>query len=193
MCRLKLSKPASPILVGAVASAAAIGGVAVAADPGIFVSPTGLSTIMSSLFATRTVADSKVIPAPEPTFGGVIDQVAAKSKAWWKPQVVPPKTAPNVLIVQIDDEGYAAPSTYGGMIPMPYQDQLAKEGLRFTNFHTTALCSPTRAALLTGRNHHSVGFGDVSEVSTGFPGYDSSIEGDTATIGRILQANGYAT
>lgn len=76
---------------------------------------------------------------------------------------------------------------------MPYQDQLAKEGLRYTNFHTTALCSPTRAALLTGRNHHSVGFGDVSEVSTGFPGYDSTIEGDTVTIGRLLQANGYTT
>jgi arylsulfatase A-like enzyme len=181
------------VLLGTAASAVALGGIAYAADSDIFTSPTGLQTIMSSVFGTRTIADSKVIPVPEPPFGGTIGKIVKDSKAWWAPQTVPPKKAPNVLIVQIDDEGYAAPSTYGGMIPMPYQDQLAKEGLRFTNFHTTALCSPTRAALLTGRNHHSVGFGDVSEVSTGFPGYNSSIEGDTATIGRILQANGYAT
>ncbi|MBV8489170.1 MAG: arylsulfatase [Candidatus Eremiobacteraeota bacterium] len=174
------------------AALAVIAGTALA-DPDLFVGPTGLPTILSSVFATRSVNDSTVIPAPEPTFGGAIGKVVSGSKAWWAPQIAPPKTAPNVLIVQIDDEGYGASSTFGGMIPMPYQDRLAKEGLRYTNFHTTALCCPTRAALLTGRNHHSVGFGDVSEVSTGFPGYNSTIEGDTATIGRLLQANGYAT
>ncbi|HET9029078.1 MAG TPA: arylsulfatase [Candidatus Aquilonibacter sp.] len=185
----------SPLLLGTAAAGVAVGGVAVAAvtDPNLFTSPTGLTTILSSVTGTRTINDSDVIPAPLPTFGGVIGNVVRDSKAWWPPQITAPKGAPNVLLIQIDDEGYGASSTFGGMIPMPYQDQLAREGLRYTNFHTTALCSPTRAALLTGRNHHSVGFGDVSEVSTGFPGYDSQLEGDTATIGRILQANGYAT
>jgi arylsulfatase len=179
--------------VGLVAGIGVTGAAVAIADPDIFVSPTGLPTIISSVFSTRSINTSTVIPVPAPPFEGVIGKTVRESKAWWEPQVAPPKTAPNVLIIQLDDEGYGASSTFGGMIPMPYQDQLAKEGLRFTNFHTTALCSPTRAALLTGRNHHSVHFGDVSEVSTGFPGYDSSIEGDTATIGRILQANGYAT
>lgn len=187
-------KRISPLLVGTAAAGVAVGGAALAAaDPDLFTSPTGVVTIVSSVFATRSINDATVIPAPEPTFGGVIGNTVRDSKAWWAPQVAAPKGAPNVLLIQIDDEGYGASSTFGGMIPMPYQDQLAKEGLRYTNFHTTALCSPTRAALLTGRNHHSVGFGDVSEVSTGFPGYDSTIEGDTATIGRLLQANGYAT
>jgi arylsulfatase len=107
--------------------------------------------------------------------------------------VAPPKSAPNVLLVLYDDEGFGASSTFGGMIPMPYQDAIAKEGLIYNNFHTTSLCSPTRAALITGRNHHDVGFGVISEISTGFPGYDSVIGKQHATIGRILQANGYAT
>ena len=86
-----------------------------------------------------------------------------------------------------------APSTFGGVIPTPALDRIANAGLRYTNFHSTSLCSPTRAALITGRNHHSVGFGVVSEQSTGFPGYNSIITRDNATIGRILQENGYRT
>ena len=85
------------------------------------------------------------------------------------------------------------PSTFGGVIPTPALDRIAKAGLRYTQFHSTALCSPTRAALITGRNHHSAGFGVVSEQSTGFPGYNSIIPKDKATIGRILKDNGYAT
>jgi arylsulfatase len=92
-----------------------------------------------------------------------------------------------------DDVGFGAPSTFGGVIPTPNMDRIAKMGLRYTQFHSTALCSPTRAAIITGRNHHSAGFGVVSEQATGFPGYDSFIGKDCATIGEILKQNGYAT
>ncbi len=92
-----------------------------------------------------------------------------------------------------DDSGYGVPSPFGGVIPTPALDRIAAAGLRYTNFNSTALCSPTRAALITGRNHHSVGFGVISEQATGYPGYDSIIEKDTATIGNILKDNGYRT
>ena len=85
------------------------------------------------------------------------------------------------------------PGTFGGVIPTPALDRIAKAGLRYTQFHSTALCSPTRAALITGRNHHSVGFGVIGELSTGYPGYDSVIGPESATIGEILKENGYAT
>jgi arylsulfatase A-like enzyme len=84
-------------------------------------------------------------------------------------------------------------STFGGVIPTPALDRIARDGLRYTNFHSTALCSPTRAALITGRNHHSAGYGVVAEQATGYPGYDSIITKDKATIGRILTDNGYHT
>jgi arylsulfatase A-like enzyme len=83
--------------------------------------------------------------------------------------------------------GFGVPSTFGGVIPTPTMDHIAQNGLRYNNIHSTALCSPTRAALITGRNHHSAGFGVISEQSTGFPGYNSIIAKDKATIGRILQ------
>ena len=86
-----------------------------------------------------------------------------------------------------DDQGYGVSGTFGGVIPTPALDRIAKAGLRYTQFHSTALCSPTRAALITGRNHHSVGFGVITELSTGYPGYDSIIGTDKATIGTILQ------
>ena len=92
-----------------------------------------------------------------------------------------------------DDAGYGVASTFGGVIPTPSLDRIAQNGLRYTNFNSTALCSPTRAALITGRNHHSAGFGVISEQATGFPGYDSVITRDKATIGRILKDNGYHT
>ena len=142
--------------------------------------------------ATTTI-DGHMLPPPPPKFGGEIELNAAQSTPWWAPRVVPPKGAPNVLLILIDDEGYGAPSTFGGVIPTPALDAVAAEGLRYTNFHTTSLCSPTRAALITGRNHHSVGFGVISEQSTGFPGYNSIISKDSATIGRILLENGYRT
>ena len=106
---------------------------------------------------------------------------------------MPPAGAPNVLLILTDDVGFAAPSTFGGVIPTPTLDRVAQDGLRYTTFHTTALCSPTRAALLTGPQPPPVGFGNVSELSTGYPGYNSIIPRETATVGATLQQNGYAT
>jgi len=142
--------------------------------------------------ATTTIS-GKQLPPPDPKFGGVIKEDALTSKAWWAPRVVPPKQAPNILLIMTDDSGFGVPSTFGGVIPTPTMDRLAKAGLRYNNIHSTALCSPTRAALITGRNHHSAGFGVISEQATGFPGYNSIIPKDKATIGRILLENGYAT
>ncbi len=98
-----------------------------------------------------------------------------------------------MLLIITDDAGFGVPSTFGGVIPTPTMDRIANEGLRYNRVFSTALCSPTRAALITGRNHHSAGFGVISEQSTGFPGYNSIIGKDKATIGRILLDNGYST
>src|SRR5712664_4977180 len=142
--------------------------------------------------ATITI-DGKQLPPPPPKFGGVIKESAKDSKPWWPPRIVPPMGAPNVLIIMTDDQGYGVSGTFGGVIPTPALERIAKAGLRYTEFNSTALCSPTRAALITGRNHHSSGFGVITELSTGFPGYDSIISPDKATIGTILSGNGYAT
>jgi len=142
--------------------------------------------------ATTSISN-KQLPPPDPTFGGVIKEDALQSKAWWPPRVVPPKEAPNVLLIITDDAGFGVPSTFGGVIPTETMDRIANEGLRYNRVFSTALCSPTRAALITGRNHHSVGFGVISEQATGFPGYNSIIPKDKATIGRILLDNGFAT
>ena len=142
--------------------------------------------------ATVTI-DGKQIPAPPMKFGGVIKESALESKQWWPPRIVPPKGAPNILLIMTDDQGYGVSGTFGGIIPTPALDRVAKAGLRYTQFHSTALCSPTRAALITGRNHHSVGSGVIGELSTGYPGYDSIIGIENATIGNILKDNGYAT
>jgi hypothetical protein len=142
---------------------------------------------------SHTTIPGKQLPPPDPAFGGVIKEKASESKAWWPPRVVPPKGAPNVLLIMTDDQGFGAPSTFGGVIPTPTMDRIAAQGLRYTNFHSTSLCSPTRAAIITGRNHHSAGYGVVGEAATGFPGYDSIIPIEKGTIGTILKENGYAT
>jgi hypothetical protein len=98
--------------------------------------------------ATTTI-DGNQLPPPDPKFGGVIEENALQSKAWWAPRVVPPKGAPNILLIMTDDCGFGAPSTFGGVIPTPALDRIARDGLRYTQFHSTALCSPTRAALIT--------------------------------------------
>jgi arylsulfatase len=147
---------------------------------------------LGSPSATTTVPNTQ-LPPPDPKFGGTIKDGALQSKPWWAPRVVPPKGAPNVLLIITDDAGFGVPSTFGGVIPTPTMDRIAKEGLRYNRVFSTALCSPTRAALITGRNHHSAGFGVISEQSTGFPGYNSIIGRDKATIGRMLVDNGYAT
>lgn len=142
--------------------------------------------------ATTTLSGNQ-LPALAPAFGGVIKDGALQSKPWWAPRITPPASAPNVLLIITDDAGFGVPSTFGGVIPTPAMDRVARAGLRYNRMFSTALCSPTRAALITGRNHHSAGFGVVSEQSTGFPGYNSIIERDKATIGRLLKDNGYST
>jgi len=160
-----------------------------AAKPALAQQVTGT---LGSPSATTTI-DGKHLPPPDPAFGGIIKNEALQSTPWWPPRVVPPKDAPNVLLIITDDAGFGVPSTFGGVIPTPTMDKLAQEGLRYNRMFSTALCSPTRAALITGRNHHSAGFGVISEQSTGYPGYSSIIGKDSATIGRILRDNGYAT
>jgi len=142
--------------------------------------------------ATMTI-DGAQLPAPPQTFGGKIERTTKGSKPYWPARIAPPKGAPNVLLIMTDDAGYGVPSTFGGVIPTPALDRIANNGLRYTNFHSTALCSPTRAALITGRNHHSVGYGVIAEQATGYPGYDSIITKENATIGKILKDNGYRT
>ncbi|AFY28453.1 arylsulfatase [Cyanobium gracile] len=142
--------------------------------------------------ATTTISGNQ-LPAPAPPFGGVIKDGALQAKPWWAPRITPPQGAPNVLLIITDDAGFGVPSTFGGVIPTPAMDRVAKAGLRYNRMFSTALCSPTRAALITGRNHHSAGFGVISEQSTGFPGYNSILERDKATIGRLLKDNGYST
>ncbi len=147
---------------------------------------------LGSPSATTTI-EGKQIPAVPPKFGGVIKPAATDSTQWWPPRVVPPKGAPNVLLIMTDDQGYGVSGTFGGVIPTPALDRVASTGLRYIQFHSTALCSPTRAALITGRNHHSVGSGVIGELSTGYPGYDSIIGLENGSIGTILRDNGYST
>jgi arylsulfatase A-like enzyme len=142
--------------------------------------------------ATTTIEGNQIPPPPQP-FRGKIERNTAQSTPYWPMRVVPPKGAPNILLIMTDDTGYGVTSTFGGVVPTPTLDKIAANGLRYTNFNSTALCSPTRAAIITGRNHHSMGFGVVTEQSTGFPGYNSIMTRDKATIGRILKDNGYWT
>jgi arylsulfatase A-like enzyme len=158
----------------------------------VSVSAQQVTGVPGSPGATTTITGQQ-LPPPDPKFGGEIKERASESKAWWAPRVVPPKGAPNVLLIMTDDQGFGAPGTFGGVIPTPTMDRIAAQGLRYTNFHSTSLCSPTRAAIITGRNHHSVGNGVVGEISTGFPGYDSIIPIEKGTVGTILRENGYAT
>src|SRR6185295_13992333 len=169
-------------LVAALLTSTAVGALAQQQATGTPGSPSATTTI-----------DGRYLPPPPAPFQGEINLNALQSKAAWPARVVPPKGAPNILLIMTDDVGFSAPSTFGGVIPTPTLDRIAANGLRYTNFHTTSLCSPTRAALITGRNHHSEGFGVISEQATGFPGYNSVLPKNTATIGRILLENGYRT
>src|SRR5215468_9739764 len=134
-----------------------------------------------------------ILPVPEPAFRGVIGRKASESKPDYPAAVAAPKGAPNVLLIMTDDTGFGAASTFGGPIPTPNLERVYQRGVCYNQFHTTALCSPTRSALLTGRNHHSVGYGNISEFATGYPGYNSIIPRSAGTIGIILLDNGYNT
>jgi len=132
------------------------------------------------------------LPTPE-GFEGVVGRTIESSSPWWPPLASARPGAPNVVIVLLDDVGYAQFGCYGSDIATPTFDRLAAAGVRYANFHTTALCSPTRAALLTGRNHHSNGMGRIVELATGFPGYDATVPKSNGMLSEILLGEGYAT
>src|SRR5512139_3433243 len=151
-----------------------------------------LMLAVGGLFGGVATAQEVLPVAPAP-FKGEIGLSAKGSKPDFPKEIEAPKSAPNIVLILLDDVGFGASSTFGGAIETPTLEQLAKGGLRYTQFHTTALCSPTRAALLTGRNHHSVHTGTVIEMATGFPGYDSLMGKDTATVAEVLRQKGWNT
>ncbi len=151
------------------------------------------SVLAFGTFFGGAASAQEVLPKPEPPFKGKIGRTYKDSQPDKITVTKAPAGAPNVLVILIDDVGYGAWSTFGGQIPTPNLDSLAKMGLRYTRFHTTALSSPTRAALLTGRNHHSVGTGVITEMGTGYPGYTGQIPKSAAMVSEILRQNGYST
>jgi arylsulfatase A-like enzyme len=144
--------------------------------------------------ATPSPGTPTVLPRPDFHFPGNVGRTYLDSDPPQFPQPVQaPKGAPNVLLILLDDAGFGQFSTFGGGVPSPTMDRLAAEGLRFNRFHTTALCSPTRAALITGRNHHSAAFAGITEVATGYDGYTAILPRSCGTIGEVLRQNGYMT
>ena len=139
--------------------------------------------------------DRTHLPIPDPRWVGVTTYDAKDPDTKFPPipQIRPPAKAPNVLIILIDDAGFGSSSVFGGPCNTPTLERLAGDGLRYTRFHTTALCSPTRAALLNGRNHHSVGMGGITEIATSAPGYNSVRPKDKAPVAEVLKLNGYST
>ena len=129
----------------------------------------------------------------EPRFGGQIGRTIAESTPWWPPAPNPVSGTPNVVVVVFDDVGFAHFNSYGSTIATPNLNRLADGGLRFVNFHTTALCSPTRACMLTGRNHHAVGMRAISNFDTGFPNMRGAIPRSAATLAEILREQGFGT
>jgi arylsulfatase A-like enzyme len=124
-------------------------------------------------------------------FGGTIGKTVANSKPWWPQATKPPAGAPNILVVLFDDVGFSDFGCYGSPILTPTIDRLAAQGLRYSGFHTTAMCSTTRAALLTGRNHHSVGVGCLANFDSGYPGYRGKIAREAGTLAEMLKAHAY--
>jgi hypothetical protein len=134
------------------------------------------------------------LPRPDFHFKGEIGRTYQDSDPATFPQIVrPPKGAPNVVLILLDDVGFGQFSVFGGGVSSPNMEKLATQGLRYNRFHTTALCSPTRAALLCGRNHHVTGNGSITEAATGYDGYTGIIPKSAGTVGEVLRQNGYAT
>jgi arylsulfatase A-like enzyme len=151
-----------------------------------------LSFAMGVTFAL-TASAQEVLPRPDQPFKGHIGRTVKDSTKDFPQETTAPKGAPNVLIILTDDVGFGASSTFGGPVPTPTMDRLAKSGLRYTQFNTCALCSPTRAALLSGRNHHTNATGLIMEGGTGFPGYNSIMPKSSGTFAEVLKQNGYNT
>jgi len=145
--------------------------------------------------SSRDNIQRTVLPIPDRPRTGLITYDAKDPDTKFPPitQLRPPKGAPNVLIVLIDDAGFGSSSAFGGPCNTPTAESLAAGGLKYNRFHTTALCSPTRQALLTGRNHHTVGMGGITEIASGSPGYNSILPNTCAPLAKTLKLNGYAT
>ncbi len=143
--------------------------------------------------AQNSQPDRSVLPLADPKFTGKIGETYKDSTPSYPQPVTAAKGSPNVLLILLDDVGFGMCSTFGGPVPTPHLDGLANNGLMYTRFHTTALCSPTRGALLAGRNHHTIGTGVIIEMGTGYPGYTGIIPKSTALISQTLRDNGYAT
>jgi len=158
------------------------------------IAPIALTMIAAvSAIAQPASQASTVLPYPDPEFQGVIGRTTADSKSDFPQPVKAPKGAPNVLLILTDDVGFGASSTFGGPVPTPTLDGIAARGIKYNRFNTTALCSPTRAALITGREQHNVHTGIIMERSLGYPGYDSLMPQSAGTIAEILRGNGYNT
>ncbi|MBV9776119.1 MAG: arylsulfatase [Acetobacteraceae bacterium] len=143
--------------------------------------------------AAAAPEDRSVLPVPQPPFQGKIGRTAQDSVPDFPKGVEAPAGAPNILLILTDDVGFGACSPFGGPIQTPNFQRLADNGLRYNTFHTTALCSPTRAALLTGRNHHSVASGIITEMATGYPGYNSLLPRSAGSVAAVLKENGFNT
>lgn len=152
-----------------------------------------LTLLTLLIFLGPQAALAETLPLPAPPFKGKIGQTYKDSVPDFPKPVQAPKDAPNVLLIILDDVGFGQAGTFGGPVPTPTLDRLAENGLRYNQLHTTALCSPTRAALLTGRNHHSVGVGNIMEFATGYPGYDAIMPKSAATIAETLKQHGFST
>ncbi len=152
-----------------------------------------VSVLLTGLVAMGQKPARDSLPIPDPAFQGKIGRTYEDSTPNYPQPVEAPKGSPNVLLILLDDVGFGMCSPFGGSVETPNLQKLADKGLTYTRFHTTALCSPTRAALLAGRNHHSVGTGVIIEMGTGFPGYTGIIPRSTALISETLRDNGYAT
>jgi arylsulfatase len=140
-----------------------------------------------------TPRERSVLPQPDAPYRGVVKRTLVGSKPEFPRPISAPQGAPNVLLILVDDAGFGNPSTFGGPCQTPALDRLAQRGLRYNRFHVTALCSPTRAALLSGRNHHALGFGSIAEIAGGWPGYNATWPKSAASVAQILQGNGYST
>src|SRR5947207_8965097 len=152
-----------------------------------------LTSQISGSVAANAEWDRTLLPRAVEPFQGIAKRTLEGSEAAFTNPVKAPPDAPNILLVLIDDAGFGNPSTFGGPVTTSTFDKLAAQGLRYNRFHVTALCSPTRAALLSGRNHHAMGFGSIAEVPGGWPGYNTNWPTSAASIATILQANCYNT
>ena len=152
-----------------------------------------LGVATTPVHGDAVVDRQNVLPKPAAPFAGRIGAFGMQSQPAWPQPPRAPANAPNVVLILLDDVGFGVTDAFGGPVPTPALDRLAADGVRYNQFHTTAMCSPTRAALLTGRNHHQVGFGSLTDSAAGFPGYTAVWNPATASIAEILRQNGYST